>query len=411
MEIRVSDINFGKNKDNTMRNQITFNTNVFEFSNFEENEIVNLIGTKSISCSISYASYNTDKIAYLSYSLKEIVQGDKLTIEKIPHANVKRYSIAKMEDLRKGNVIISENIIKNISGKKKLKGVVIVNNLNGYSLRLPNNRIEYDRLNPDRVALNIKFRRLIEAELPTYISQTYLDKMEENLKTYYNSESENIVYENYYETSQAFKKVIERYNMDLLSVYPIYAFNKNYFKSIINNIKTIKDKILSFFIGQRSIDLRVIRPYPIDESENLVRLSKTAMELLGLQEADTVVIQNGEYSCKARVFLIDSWDIISNENRIKSEQDLSLLIGIPAYMRNKLGLFYINTNVSVERDLNYLFRKNLNSQVMTIISFILSLSIINKIPNLFLKILSIITFLIVMIYLSFSEVRERISNK
>ncbi len=414
MELKIKDIAFTNNKNKTMRNEITFNTKMIDTFAFEENHMVELVSSMgSITCFVSYANYNTEKIAYLSFALNSINDGDKFILKEIPHVDVERYHIAKIQDLKTDKVLISDNIMQNIMGDKKLKGVSIVNKLNGYSLNLPMNKVDKDMNNQGRVTLSIKHRKLLDVELPTFINQIYLDRLEGSLSEYYNSETDNVKYTNYYEASEKVKKSLKDYKINLLSVYPIYHVETrtNPIKWLYKGIIGMKNKILSFFIGQRSISLRVIRPYPIDESENLVRLSKTAMELLGLDETDTVIIRNEDCSCKARVLLIDDWDIISNENRIKSEQELSLLIGIPAYMRSKLELPFINSNVFVERDLSYFFRKHLNSQVMTIISFMLSFPVLGNIPNPVVRYISIAMFTIFMIYLSFSEVREKISNK
>lgn len=414
MELNITDISFSRNKNQAMRNEITFNKSKAGNLTYRENQLVELSSSNNpIYCSVTYADYDNDKIANLSYHLRTINNGVKFVIKEIAHADVNRYHIQKVEDLKKDKVIISEDIIKTIEANRKLKGVIIVNNLNGYSLTLPMSKIEVETNNTDRVILSIKHRKLLDVELPTFISQYYLDKLDGALDKYYKSEYENVIYENYYEAAREFKNAIEAHDIKLLSVYPIYEEepNKVIKNTLFKYLHQFKNKVLAIIIGQRTITLRVIRPYPIDESENIVRLSKTAMELLGLEETDTVVIRKGNRRYKARVLVIDDWDTISNENRIKSEQDLSLLIGIPAYMRNQLGLYYINTNVFVERDLDYFFRKHLNNQVITIISFMLSLTIFNDISNIKLRMLAIITFLISMIYLSFSEVREKISNK
>ena len=413
MELKLEEIKFGQNKNQGMRNEITFNSSLAETYAYKENQLVELISSKgSIYCSVSFKEYKGDKKAYLSFYLKSFSDGGNFIIKEIPQGNVGRYYITKIQDLKMDKPVISKNIIDEISQNKKIKDIIVVNKLNGYSLKLPIDKVANDMENQNRVTLNIKHRKLLDVELPTFISQTYLNQMEGTLGEYYQSEYENVKYEDYYEANRKFINTIGNYNIDLLSIYPVFENEerKDFIKWMKEKFNGLIDKFLAYFLGQREIILRVIRPYPIDESENLVRLSKTAMELLGLEETDTILISNGEYTCKARVLLIDDWDIISMENRIKSQQDLSLLIGIPAYMRNQLNLHYINTNVFVKRDLRYFFRKDLNNQVITIISFMLSISFFNNIKNTFLKLIAMVGFLILMVYLSFSEIREKISN-
>lgn len=176
MELNISDVSFSKNKRQAMRNEITFNTNKVSKISYKENQLVELSSSNnSIYCSISYANYDNDKIANLSFHLKSIGDENRFTIKEILHYDVNRYYIQKVEDLKKDKVFISENIIKHIEGNRKLKGVIIVNNLNGYSLNLPMSKIDTDPSNLDRVVLSIKHRKLLDVELPTFISQYYLD--------------------------------------------------------------------------------------------------------------------------------------------------------------------------------------------------------------------------------------------
>ncbi|SES81262.1 hypothetical protein SAMN05660297_00561 [Natronincola peptidivorans] len=414
MELQVKDICFLRNKHYTMQNEITLNSNRVDTSFFDDHEFVEITSSKgSMICMISYSSDDSDIHAYVSPPLKEISDGDKFIIKKISHVNLKRYFITKVENVKIDKVEVSQNIIDSVSRDGELDGIVLLNKLNGYSLKLPMDKILVDAHSVDKVRLSIKHRKLLEIDLPTYISQMYLDSLDGSLDQYYQDESKNITYENYYEAAKKLKYHLEKKEIDFLSVYPMYTEKRkrSLLEGITELVKKGKEKALSFFIGQKSIDLRVIRPYPIDESENAIRLSETAMKLLGLEETDTVTIRNGKYSCKARVLSIDDWCIVTNENRIKSQQDINLLIGLPTYMRRELDLPYINTNVSVERDLGYFFRKHSNNQIMTIIGLILSLTVVNEIANIYVRILSIIALIILFMYLSFSEVREKISHK
>ncbi|MDF2949047.1 MAG: hypothetical protein K0R07_1074, partial [Sedimentibacter sp.] len=268
-----------------------------------------------------------------------------------------------------------------------------------------------DEKTKDRVKLSVKHRRLLDIELPTYINQTYLDKYNESLGLNYESEDKNVKYDDYYEASKWFKKSTEN-NIEVISVFPIYKDVKKNKKIsfLVDKMKQVKQKILAFFIGQKELTLRVIRPYPIDETENCIRMSETALKLLGIEEMDTVIIRNGKNFCRARVLTIDDDVIITNENRLKLEQELSILVGIPSYMREELSLSFINSNVKVERDLGYIFRKNLDNQMTTIIGVVLSISVVDKIPNIIYRVLAITFLALFFLYLSFSEYRGRISN-
>lgn len=413
MKLESKKIKFSNNKNYSMHNEITLNSNFTDGNEFDENEIVDLISSNGkTSCMITYKSYDSDFVAYLSPRLKSLDDGFEFNVNKIPHKNLNKYYIAKVQFIKTNKIEISKNIIDSISDNKDLYGIILLNKLNGYKLKLSNNDIVIDENTKDRVKLSVKHRRLLDIELPTYINQTYLDKYNEELGLHYELEDKNVKYDDYYEASKWFKKSTEDNNIEVISVFPIYKDIKKNKKItfLVNKIKQLKQKILAFFIGQKELTLRVIRPYPIDETENCIRLSETALKLLGIEEMDTVIIRNGKHFCRARVLTIDDDVIITNENRLKLEQELSILVGIPSYMRGELSLSFINSNVKVERDLGYIFKKNLDNQITTIIGVVLSISIVDKIPNIIYRALVIIFLALFFLYLSFSEYRGRISN-
>lgn len=413
MKIESNKIKFSNNKNYSMHNEITLNSNLVDCNEFDENEIVDLISsTGNTLCMVTYKSYDSDVVAYLSPKLKSLNDEIEFNIRKIPHKNLNKYYIAKVQYIKTNKIEISQNIIDSISDNKDLYGIILLNKLNGYKLKLSNEDIVIDEKTKDRVKLSVKHRRLLDIELPTYINQTYLDKYNEALGLNYESEEKNVKYNDYYEASKWFKKSTEDNNIEVISVFPIYKDIKKIKKLslLVDKLKQIKQKILAFFIGQKELTLRVIRPYPIDETENCIRMSETALKLLGIEEMDTVIIRNGKHSCRARVLTIDDDVIITNENRLKLEQELSILVGIPSYMRRELSLSFINSNVKVERDLGYIFKKNLDNQMTTIIGVVLSISVVDKIPNIIYRVLAITFLALFFLYLSFSDYRGRISN-
>lgn len=379
---------------------------------FRENERVwiETANTKTIGV-VTYKAYSNDQTAFLSPNLKDVCTDQSIKLSKMPQYTLNRFLNAKVDQVKYDSIEISREIVDGISQHKRPDELLIVNNLNGFSLKLPlNNRHFYISERSTGIRLSIKHRRLLDVELPTYINQPYIDKHPE-LKKYYHDEQTNITYDNYYKASNWFKSYLKTNEVDLLTVYPIYHDDKvGIIKRLQNVFIDTKRKALEFLIGQKSINLRTIRPYPIDESENTVRLSTTVMQLLGLEETDNVVIKNGNKDIKARVLCMDDLTTVQNENRIKDEREVAFLIGIPTYMRKELDLTYINSNVTVERDLSYFFRKNLNNQIISIIGVIVSMSLLNDL-DLYLKIILNIVLALIFIYFSFSDIREKISNK
>ncbi|MDF2949341.1 MAG: hypothetical protein K0R07_1372, partial [Sedimentibacter sp.] len=175
MKIESNKIKFSNNKNYSMHNEITLNSNLVDCNEFDENEIVDLISSKGkTTCMVTYKSYDSDVVAYLSPRLKSLNDDVEFNISKIPHKNLNKYYIAKVQYIKTNKIEISQNIIDSISDNKDLYGIILLNKLNGYKLKLSNEDIVIDEKTKDRVKLSVKHRRLLDIELPTYINQTYL---------------------------------------------------------------------------------------------------------------------------------------------------------------------------------------------------------------------------------------------
>ena len=130
--------------------------------------------------------------------------------------------------------------------------------------------------------------------------------------------------------------------------------------------------ISGFVVGNSSILLKSCRPYDNDEGRDVVRLPRSAMVHLGIDESDKVILRHGKAKAKARALPIDSLERIRETNTIAREADIDPIVGIPAFMRRDLGVCDLDEAVLVERDTGYLFAKNLNAQFMPVLLFFLA---------------------------------------
>lgn len=411
MIIDVSQVRFSGNKNFTMRHEITLNERV-SGRVFGENELVEVKSSDSVFYAlVTYKSVDSDIMAFVSPELKGSINTDTFEVNRLKQASIKNILKARVNCLHDNKVEISENLLRSLSHNENDR-FILINNFNGYRLDLSTDDVVINENETDVLRLGIKHRRLLDIELPTYISNHYLEDLGQDIESYYKSENDNVKFDDYYDAVNSFKRTYNKSNLSMLTLYSIPDDKKRSIKSTINKKrKLVFTKILSFLIRQRKISLRVVRPCPTDESEITVRISEVIMKLLGLEETDNVIIRNGEHCVKAKVLLIDKDSIIAQENRLKFEQELDIIVGIPAYMRVDLNLNYINSTVTVERDLVYLFKKNLNNQVLTIIGFLVSLSFIDKlISNIALKVLAYSIIVLLLIFISFSQIREKVSK-
>lgn len=164
------------------------------------------------------------------------------------------------------------------------------------------------------------------------------------------------------------------------------------------------------YLGASSLTLRCVRPYDVDESRTVVRLSPDTMALLGIDETDQVVLRNGDVRVEARVLTLDNREELEKTNLIGSWESADVLVGVPASLRHKLGVKGVGTCIEVERDTGYLFMKNLNLQFLTMLG--LFLTILQTVPAFGVDpVVATIAFVIllpIVIYIVLSGERKRV---
>lgn len=163
------------------------------------------------------------------------------------------------------------------------------------------------------------------------------------------------------------------------------------------------------FVGKCEMKLSAGRPYKIDDSRDIVRLSEDTMTLLGIEETDRVIIKYKNGVCKASAMRIDTFELMKETNILDSETDLDLIVGIPAPLRQKLGIGDIETEVTVARDTVFLFNKRLNIQMLSVLGLLLAVFQIGS-GEYILKTIISLSLLPFIIYMSLSQERSKVKH-
>lgn len=192
-----------------------------------------------------------------------------------------------------------------------------------------------------------------------------------------------------------------------LILYPYPSINYDR----LSILAWIKDRILQTFVGKVNIGLISKRTYQSDETFNIVRMSGDVMKLLGVGDTDIVKITYCYTSCYCRVLPISDKDkIIEQNSELGSEKifEIENIIGIPANIRNELGISSVKPNISVkvERDMSYLFKKNINKQILPIILILFSTEVFVNGRELFIKIIIALISLPITLYFNLSSERS-----
>lgn len=201
------------------------------------------------------------------------------------------------------------------------------------------------------------------------------------------------------------------FNLQDKVIAPTEAYN---WIQLMPGFQKVKSMPLSMHIcnwlaGGCSMNLSAIRPYKIDDSRDVVRLSEDTMTLLGIQETDSVIIKYGNRTKKAIAMKIDSLELMAETNIITTVTDLDRVVGIPAPMRQELGLGDIETEVVVVRDTPFLVRKNLNIQTISVLGLFLAVFQIGE-GHVLEKLAVCLGLLPLVLLLSLSQERSKVSR-
>jgi hypothetical protein len=197
------------------------------------------------------------------------------------------------------------------------------------------------------------------------------------------------------------KKIFKLSGFNNVAIYPLYL------KPGKKKRFSITRLFLNLVIRPASLNLNVIRPYSTDESSNIVRMSKSAMNLLGIAENDLVILHYRRKSIEVPVLEFDSPELVKETNIVTNESSINISIGIPAHLRYKLGIKQIGKIVEIERDLSFLFKKNFNLQFLPILAAIFAVFSLDELS--FLKRVIICAIIVpISSFITLSAVREKI---
>ncbi|WP_209121990.1 hypothetical protein [Alkalihalobacillus sp. BA299] len=404
-------------------NRVDLHPKLIEVLGVVENEYISLWNPKNgrsrrciVKANSRFTQLHNIQIGLSTKQKLEITNGEAntLLIQKYPCTSFRKIGLMNVNSIKEGNIIVSKDIYDSFDHHCSM--FELVNTVTGASFDIQRSNITSNpNLDDGTVRLNFLQRQFIDYELPPDILSDYYyerfyndskadDKIHYVLKHYENG---NAVPFFPYIERQALIAALQQVGYTDAKLYPLYDYSVKREKHSL--IKRTKNWIAEKMIRQATLQLKVIRPYSTDEASNIVRMSSHSLKLLGLEETDTIVLKNRATEVKVRVLAMDSVDLARETNIIPSESSLNISIGIPAPIRSELGLKNVGKVIEVQRCLPYLFRKNLNLQFFSIIAAVLTTMSTGLSIGYMIMILCIL--IPISIYISFSKVRESISNE
>ena len=311
----------------------------------------------------------------------------------------------KVENIRENILVVS----KTDSSKKEIKTdgsnhFEVYNPFSGDSIVVKASHIKVDPALPaGTVRLNRKQRIFLGLELPLFLT----DEQWETITQCLGEQQRSMISEAYgtsdhilrsdvsYEIKQECQSIIKNLFGNEVRIIPVP-------ETLLGTKKAIGRSLCNFYVGKSTISLIAKRPYDNDEGLDIVRMTHSNMNLLGINEMDKVVFQykNKELSC--RVLELDSEDSFLKTNR---PVPIDLVIGIPIHIRKRLGIDDLTSAIKIDRDTIFIFKKSINEQVVPILLTLFSANLFSDSSILVSAMLSLIAVPIVL-YFNLSSKRN-----
>ena len=167
--------------------------------------------------------------------------------------------------------------------------------------------------------------------------------------------------------------------------------------------------VLERLVGKKPLQLRAARCLDTNEVMDAVFVTKNSSIVLGVSELDYVWLTHENKRIRAKVVLIepDDYRRIVQANGLKSDEELDLLVCIPAKIRLGLGIYEPGTSVQLERSVKDLFVKNAFAQMMTLLGLFIA---VMSLPDIMMLHKALIFLLLspVIVYSVLAEERNKI---
>ncbi len=165
--------------------------------------------------------------------------------------------------------------------------------------------------------------------------------------------------------------------------------------------KSLYRRLCDLYVGKSTLSLNCRRPHECDENSDIVRMTENNMQYLGIEPMDRVILRykENEVACHVLPFRDEKF------GRTNTPSIIELSIGIPAHIRNQLGITDIQSSVKVDRDTRFIFKKSFNEQLVPIILTLLSLKFFEQIR--WYVVLGLVAVLVpVVMYITLSSKRN-----
>lgn len=344
--------------------------------------------------------------SYISNDLS-IPEDRELILCKNKSINFKRVLIQTLDKIRDDEIVLPAKSIENFFAFTNFEYYEIYNTQTSCRVVIKRKHIKFDNnLSNDTVRLNRKQRIFLGLEVPEHIKskkwKELLINMKENfdeidfMQKMYPTEDHFLLDQATYSEKVQINAILAKYLPSTIRISPVIeSFNNK------SNISLMR-RISNFFVGKSVASLQCKRPYENDENAYIVRMTETNMHTLGVETMDYVILHYKYRKVKCRVLPYS--DKKKDFLKTNTPCSIDLSIGVPAIVRKELGVPDLASVIKIERDTAFIMKKNLNQQIVPVVTSLLSINLLSKSYILSL-ILSVLAIPIVM-YINLSSKRN-----
>jgi hypothetical protein len=328
-----------------------------------------------------------------------------LLLKKQPYLNIK-YLKPRIEEIKDQYIGISKDLFQQYKDYELVEIFNPIRNIHAvFYFKQYKSHYETD----NTVWLSFFQRKLLDLELPTNLTSKNIDM----IKSIINKNDFDFFIRYYSKNNLSNEYTVQKISdVDLMKLKRIYKNVQN--NLLIKPVKFIDKRIeqsplLNFFIGKKEMQLRVVRGNEIEDSSDIIKVTRNNLKILGIEETDRIVVSYKGKSLRVRVLAIENneYQKLIKINNLDAEEDMDLIVCMPIRVRKQLGIDSLNQTVFLERDMKYLFSKNLYAQLIAVIGlFIAIFRILSN--NLLFNIILFVVITPIVIYAILSKERGKV---
>lgn len=328
-------------------------------------------------------------------------EGDELLLCSYKTAVYKAVRIQRIDHIRESNIVISPLDCNDFAPEIKRSRFhlfEIYNSLTKESMVVKRSHIFVDEtLGKGEIRINRKQRIFLGLELPLYLTEEQWKLLEAKLspedmrlvQTLYPAADRFLDENAPYEARERAKRAISGALDCEIRIIPVIEAYRN------PERRGPLRRLTDFYVGKSTVSLICRRPYENDEGLNVVRMARSNMRLLGIEEMDKVTLKYKKQHISCRVLELDKESSFFKTN-LPVQTDLA--IGVPSHIRKKLGITDLKTTIKVDRDTGFIFKRSMNEQVVPILMTVFSACLLGTVSEILAAVLSVVAVPIVLFF-------------